>query len=307
MRYFDILKDVLMIAGLLALVAAPGPAAAAEPPVGPSHCFQAAESVNEKLAALGGVVRGPVADDGAPPHVARSPRHCFAKARELWSRVQELRRARKLATAPPPEFPAREVVPADVLEVIRGALAALTELEASFPARRAPPVTAFVAGKAPTDVYYALAEAELRLSQLGGPPLAPADCLRTALEVEAGLDAVRAARKVTTAVAAPVAVAGKRPADCYAQARGLQDDLAKVATGDLALPGGVPVVGARSGEVQPGHVHDLLATALADVGALASKCGAARPAPPPPAAGKTPSDVYAQIVRARLLARSLAR
>lgn len=137
-------------------------------------------------------------------------------------------------------------------------------------------------------------------------PIGPSDCHRMAVGIEAELEALRAARKVTTPAPELVAVTDKKPGDCHTEARGLVDDLAKVATGDLAIEPAITPVAAPAEAAKPGDVHAALVTAESHISAMLAKAGGTKPELPEVVAGKTPSDVYAEIVRARALAQSLA-
>jgi hypothetical protein len=295
--------SALRIMFLLGL--AVGAARAAD--VGPSHCFQAAESLNAKLAALGGEERGPLPDAGAPAAVPRNPRHCFFKALEVFDGVQRLRESKELAPAPLPEVPDGALAPKDVLAVVTAATTSLSELDKAFPSAKTGAEAALVQGKTPGDVFNSLSEAQLRLAKLGAPAFGPSDCFRMAMCAQAELEALRKARNLTEPVADAKTFTGKKPGDCYDQARGLLEDLAKVAASDAKLKvAGIQVPGARSGDVKPGHVLDLLGSATADAAApKAAAGGTDRVRLPAPVHGKTPSDVFAQIARARAMARSL--
>lgn len=293
-------------AWLVAMWSGCSPAMAAEEP-GPSHCFQVAESINVKLAALAGKARDPLVDAGAPPALPRDPRHCWFKAREVFDAVQRLRAQKKLPAAALPAVPGTTLKPKDVLAVAKAALVALVHLDASFPGAKKAEEAPFVTGKTPGDVFASLSEAQLRLESIGAPASGPSDCFQMALCVQAELEAVRTARNVTTPVDDAKPVTGKKPADCYGQARGLLEDLSRIAASDSGLKVRTVAVPAnRTDEVKPGHVLDLLSSATADAAAMMLGCGATDPVQLSPAAtGKTPSDVFAQIGRARALARSL--
>lgn len=293
----------LLVASLFAVSAAYAETTA--PALGPSDCFQVAETVSAWADGLAGHGPAPVTDSGRAARIARNPRHCWFKARELFQNVQKLRSEKRLAPTAEPPVPAGELKPGDVHAMASLALADLRGLQPSFPTAKPPAADATrIDGKKPGDVYYELSDAQLRVINLGAAAFGPSDCYQMAVSLESALEELRAARKVTTAVGAAQPVTGKKPADCYQQARGLLEDLSKI---PLEIPGGVVVVENRTGDIKPGHVLEVLSIAAADVNSLKVKAG--DPAPfkmAPFEGGKTPSDVFAEIARARHLARSLA-
>lgn len=293
----------LLVASLLALSLAH--AETTTPALGPSDCFQVAQTLSIWADGLAGHASAPVTDPGRAARIPRNPRHCYFKARELFLNVQKLRAEKRLAPAAEPPVPAGELKPGDVHAMAALALADLKGLQPTFPAARPPAADASrVDGKKPGDVFYELSDAQLRVLNLGAAAFGPSDCYQMAVSLETALEELRAARKVTTAVGAAQPVTGKKPADCYQQARGLLEDLSKI---PLEIPGGVVVVENRTGELKPGHVLEVLSIAAADVNSLKAKAGDLAPFKIAPfEGGKTPSDVFAQIARARHLARSLA-
>lgn len=134
-------------------------------------------------------------------------------------------------------------------------------------------------------------------------PIGPQHCFQNAMHLQAELDALRAARGVADAVPAAEPVKDKKPADCFQQARGLLEDLGKVGLG--GAPIAVPPT-PKDAPIKPADVNGLLQSALLHVQQMKQKAGStAAVAAPELAVPKTPSDVFAQIVRARHLARSL--
>ena len=268
--------------------------------VGPSHCFQVASSIDARLASFAGDGAIP-ADPGAAAIKDRSPRHCYFKTLELFGAVQSLRKSKGAPALDLPPVPSEELTPAHVHELAQATLLALDSLQYAFRGAKPPPLIPFVEGKKPSDVYAMLARCELRLAKLG-TTFGPSDCYREAGLLERELEVLSAARQVKVTAPPATGLAGKKPADCYAAAHELFAALAPLSKD---IPIQAPA--ARTGELKPAHVLDLLSQALADIHALRIAAGRKDSLRLPElVAGKAPGDVLGRIERAQVLVKGLA-
>ncbi len=114
----------------------------------PSHVYQVVDNVNGELALMheanGSKAK---ADKKAPALTKRRPRHVIQKAREVFLKVQELRKINGLSVNQVPTFPVREVRPADVKEIVAAVLKSVRDLRPKFKITKPSPSIALASGK----------------------------------------------------------------------------------------------------------------------------------------------------------------
>ncbi|MCA8933248.1 MAG: hypothetical protein KDA49_12310 [Rhodospirillaceae bacterium] len=274
--------------------------------VEPVNVLQRVDAMGDQVALLR------LADglDGDLPRVAadhpRMPRHVLQQARNVYQRIAQLRWLNGLETDDLVPVPPREIEPADVLAVVDQARAALSGL--------APVYGVPVVGELPdrrTQAAPANVMAELRslsagLSDLGVPDIVPNDVYRIALALSRHAEGLALARGIEVPPARQPE-GQMRPADVFAEGLLLLEELRQLddATGNR-LPGGVAVIDRPGGTIEPGHVIVLLELTLADLYSLSVALGDERELSYPGAqTGRTPTDVFAQVSRARAILTAL--
>lgn len=291
----------------VAILLAAAPAAAQS--VSPSQVYQLCADINAQLEVYHiANDTTPAADPDRPAVTERAPRHVLQKGREVLLKAQILRMLRGLPEEAPPPMPVREVTPADVKVQVDAALAALRSLSPAFGNPPPPPPSPLVEGKTPADNVVLLNQASLALDGLGVPALMPNDVFRLALTIVSDLEQIRAARGVTQPVTDIDKPVGKKPMDIYQQSYALLVDLKELvdSSPDFAIPKGVILPNRRTAGVKPANVVDMLNYSVAEIAALKAKLGIAKPTElAPPQSGKTPSDSFVVIERARTMVASL--
>lgn len=279
--------------GVAALLALSGQSWAQE--ATPSHVYQVVDDINTELALLleadDSVARK---DETAPALTARKPRHVIQKAREMFLKVQTLRRINGLPATELQPFPVRAIKPADVKGLVSAILTDLRGLREPFAVTNDPEPAALTDGKTPTDVYQNLVGATAAVNSLGVPKVVPNDVYRVALAIVSDLTKIRSARGLTEEIPLKKEATGKKPGQVYELGVQLLERLAELTQNEaFAIPGGVVLPNRREGKITPAHVIDILNNAQAEVVAVKLAVGASEPteviAPP---AGKTPSDVF---------------
>lgn len=278
-------------------------------PITPSHVYQSVDKANAELALLHKANQSNAkADKKAPALTERRPRHVLQKAREVLMKVQALRLINGLPEKTVPPFPVREVLPADVKNVVDRIVADVADLRPVFGVTETAPPSPLPSGKTPTDVYGHLVAAGLQVDGLGIPKSVPNAVYRVALTIISDIEKVRAARGITDPVAMTTGASGKKPKDVFENGVQLLTQIQALTEGnaDFAIPNGVVMPNKRSGKIRPAHVMDLLNNALAEISAIKVKVGATTPTElAPPQSGKTPSNVYDAVTTARAMVETL--
>ncbi len=277
--------------------------------VTPADIFQLSETINAQLDAFHAADASKPEEDAEALAVSdRLPRHVFQKAREVLLKVQELRVLKGLPEQAIPTVEVREVQPADTRKLLDQIVIGLQELRPAFGNPPAPAPVPLVEGKTPTDAYRSLVRASLSLDGLGLPPATPNEVYRVALTIVSDLDKIRAARGVTTPVALPGMVPGKKPVDVYEAGYGLLGDLKNLVETkpDFAIPHGIVLPAKRTGVIKPAHAVEILNIVLGEISAIKAKVGATKPTELAPAqSGKSPSDTLRLLTQARAMVGTL--
>ena len=261
----------------------------------PSHVYQVVDNINAELALLLEADDSTVPVDAtAPALTPRKPRHVIQKAREVFLKVQLLRRINGLPATELQPFPVRAIKPADVKGMVEAVLADLQGLREPFAVSRTAPPAALPEGKTPTDVYGNLVKVSAKIDGLGMPKIVPNDVYRVALAIVSDLEKVRIARGLTDNTVMQEGAKGKKPKEVYELGVQLLERIAALTKNEsFAISGGVVLPNKRQGKITPANVIDILNNVQAEVVAMKLAVGADEPtelvAPP---AGRTPSDVF---------------
>lgn len=301
------MRKLLLVPAVVAAFIAVSPASAQS--VTPSQIFQEAEAINAQLATFHTANASTPTDDPDLQAVTnRLPRHVFQKAREVLLKTQGLRALKGLPEQPIPVVEVREVLPADTIQLLKAISTGLQDLRPAFGNPPQPAPVPLVDGKSPTDAYKAVAKASLSLDGLGLPPATPNEVYRLALTLVSDIDKIRAARGVSAVVPQPDPVSGKKPVDVYEIGYQLLTDLKTLVEGkaDYAVPQGIVLPAKRTGAIKPSHASEMINVLLAEVSSIKAKVGATKPSDlAPPQNGKTPSDTYQVLMRARAMLAGL--
>ncbi|MCK0069367.1 hypothetical protein [Kordiimonas laminariae] len=239
----------------------------------------------------------------------KRPRHVYQKAREVFLKVQVLRRLNGLDEMRLPEAPTSEVTPANVRDLVYASRDGLQEL---YPLYWIAEVSVEVPKKnnaSPTDVYQGLQGVSQLVDALGIPPVVPNDVYRIAQVIEQDMGKLYAARMGQAySGSLPEPASGKSPKDVYEAEMAFLADLKAFTESaeNAAIPAGISIPPQFEGRITPGRVLEIANSVLAEVGSLKVLAGAdMRQELPEPPAGRTPSNVYDRIVTAHQLLRAL--
>lgn len=278
----------------------------------PSHVFQLTETIVRELESFqqaAQVTSSPVVDVPA----GAKPRHVLQKAREVYLRLQALRRLKGLNNEGDPLLTVRVVTPENVLQLVSQIRAGTEELKAVYPDSPDPKEVVFERGKTPGDVYANLAIIGNMLESLGSPPLNQNDVYRIVATLTDDLETIRITGGKRCDKAEPdVAIDENRTvtdADVYALATELQSvvNLIREKNGADAMPE-IPAPHPGPEDPSPAEVLDLLNILLADVGKLKADLGIARPTVLTlEVSGKTTADVYHAVSEALLTGKCILR
>lgn len=268
----------------------------------PSDVYRVVDAINADLA-LFHDASGLTAAEIENQHglIPRRPRHVLQKAREVMVKVQLLRKINGLPNTEMPIMPARDIRPSDVLRLVERIHEDLAELRPIFGVSGPPETIEKPRGKTASDVYHSLHHVSAQLDQLGIPRVVPNDVYRVALTVLHSLEEIGFSRGLPALPSRRHSAADKHPADAYAMGMMLFSALRKltVENPELSIPGGIEILEAYDGQIEPAHVMDLLNNILADIAAIKERAGIDGPIEfAPQQAGKTPTHVYGALVSA---------
>lgn len=290
----------------LLLLLFPGPASAQQ--VTPNHVYQVAEEIWLDLERMheANFTKAATAPAETRP---RRPRHVLQKATEVYRKVQMLRFVNGLDTDALPPLAVTEVTPGDVNDLVIQVRDGLKGLHGAYGLEAPLPEVPLPSGRSPTDVYNRLLQIEASLDGLGLPPVVPNDVYRLAETLRRELLLLTGGSLSDQPDPRDMGKeAQKTPADAYAEAQALLDDLRAVAgSGPLAVPGGIVPPDVRPAPIRPGDVLHQISVILAEVSALKVVARVRDPMKQAPfEGGITPNEVWNSLTLSRELAAGLA-
>lgn len=226
-------------------------------------------------------------------HKDRKPRHALQKARELYLKVQALRKSKGMPLNQLPQFAVKAVTPGDVGDLMSKVLSDLIALRVEY--ETAPAAAAIlVDGKSPSDVYANSADISVSIDALDIASVVPNDAFRLAITINNDLTDMRKFKGITKPIAKITASKGKNPGQVLAKVHELFAKLQKLSSmPGNEVKGGIVAPSIPKGTITPSIVLDAQNNILADIGAIKFAVGVKTPtkiAAQP--SGKTPSDVF---------------
>lgn len=277
----------------------------------PTEAFQRAEYLGQIVERLlhSDLQESVLAKD--PALSPSRPRHVLRMANYTYENIQFLRSLNGLSEGKPIKTSAKEVVPADVIDILDAAiegaraLGTIYKVDLSF---AAPPISS---KKKPDDVLARLRAVNDSLKKLGAPLTLPNDVYRISLGINEQAKSMTKAGGISVTEQAEK-VGKAKPADALDEVFNLIHDLEKLSASNekYALPNGVAIPPApKLGKpVTPTNV--LLATqfALADVYSINVSSGHKTDLELPPIqAGRNPADVKNILAEARVHIKALTQ
>lgn len=239
-------------------------------------------------------------------HSARKPRHVLQKAREVFLKVQLLRKSKGLSENKLAPFEVKNVTPGDVGDLMDKVLKDLQGLRVEYETE-APTAVALVDGKSPSDVYANTADISVSIDALDIASVVPNDAYRIAMTINNDLELIRKAKGITKFIVMPTASKGKSPFDVLNKVHEVFAKLKKLsAQQGFEVKGGIEAPSIPKGKVSPAIVLDAQNNALADIGAIKKSAGVKAPTQVvEQPSGKTPSDVFDATSRAIAIINSM--
>lgn len=238
----------------------------------------------------------------------RLPRHVFAKLCEIDAKLATLQFLNGIEAGPGLVIPASQITPSDVFAGLEQLEIRLDSLRDVYSVSERPAPSPLPTGTKPTDVYKRLLRISVLIDALNVPATVPNDVYRIAETVMGQVQILARAVGVDDAGTEVMQMSTYGPADVFAKAIVLSEDLARLAASreDLAPGGGVVVPVLPEGVIKPGNVRDGLNVVLADILEMRVRAGASEPvAQVGDPVGKTPTDVYYKLEEAQLLVEQI--
>lgn len=238
----------------------------------------------------------------------RFPRHVFQKGREVFIKVQQLRYINGLSVNEVPAIPTQQVMPKNVKVMMEHILQDIRDLRSAYAVMKEIEPAAKVSGKSPTKVYENISRVNALVSSLNIPSIVPNDVYRLITTVNNVIRDILTTQKVTVAGISISPSENKQPKDVFQETLKLISQVNGLCQlkDIFCISGGVVAPIQLSGRIRPAEVLELMNNLLADVVQIKINLGdqSANPLAPDPS-GKTPSNVFDEVSRARALIRLL--
>jgi len=230
------------------------------------------------------------------------PSHVYQKALEVLEKISRHRiKIIKTGGITVPRFPGRDITPSEVFSVVvrlRQELALLVPKGREEPAERGQPLLTI---KVPSDVYAALSEVSIALEEtLGLRGITPSEVFVRSQQVVDLVLFLRKSQSLPLDVAKPLRTQGKLPNHAL---QAVHELLRKIGIAEQNLwmkPLIQPVVPRRV--ITPSDVYDAMGVTMAELQRIQFRLGLEREFPlPQPLRGKSPDDVIQNTVWASTL------
>lgn len=237
----------------------------------------------------------------------RQPRHVWQKAHAALTKMQQLQKKEGLVRIDLPPLYLRDAAPADVIELIRLLHKSALGLREHYHNTASIKDVPLRHGKIPSDVYSNLTLINSMLDNLVGAPVIPSDVHQIVRSVNEALQQIYHQENTPIPPFTYPEVSGKTPRNVYILAHETHADLKAFHSRKLFdITGGIPLLTRKGGLITPRDVLHIARAILADLQAIGSIVGLADTIELAPyISGKTPSDVYAELLKTRTMIRGL--
>ena len=305
----------ILIPGLLAIVASPGVASAAEESnwfeslldrskanaeegqnnVTPSHVFRATKDVIAEIE----VLRRELGVDDYPVEAElpedRAPVHVYAKTLEVLSKVSRVQRRFGVTPGEVGQIPIKEIDPGDVLRSVNGILDEVRRIKTQMVIETEIEPAELVGSKTASMVYKNLADASFLLDGLRGRPLTPTDVFGSAVAILDEMELIAAKLRVPLRLDPPVVEGSKKPRDVAQQVLRATYKVVNLQTRLGMDASAVPTL--TLVRVTPSEVYDATNILMAEMNRIKVHLEINLPREPrPDARNKKPEDVFGQVM-----------
>jgi hypothetical protein len=299
-----LLKSVLVIMFCLSLLTLKGVSANT---VTPSHVFQVALDLEAELHLLH------KASYSAPSVYrvkveARQPRHVYQKAREAYTKVQQLKFIHGLNARPIPTIPTEEVTPSDVKGIVTQVLFEIRTIKQRIGVEWQIEHALLPQGKKPTDVYVQMNVVSSLISQLDIPSVLPNEVYQVALSMIDALQSIHTKKGTGKQFKIKHTSSHKAPADVYQVVVRLYPLLNQLCESSktYCIKGGAIQPFHKKNKIAPSNVLAILNDLFADVASIKVAIGDNSPTNvAEQQSGKTPSNVYDALIIAEKMILAL--
>lgn len=263
--------------------------------ISPSHVYQNTEKLVAEVNLLRNHKNKTELARTAGVQIKKTPLHVYGKCIEVVEKVIRLQEIAGTKKSVLPVIPMRAVKPAEVFACTSTALEGLIAIKNKWNITENASEPPFVEGKTPSHVYRNMWQVSYLLDALVGQ-ISPSNVFRNAQLVQEELKIIAKTQGLKLSGTTPASIDGKVPRDVLLQCFKGLTKLKKVAR-QLGLKG-IKVPKVPSGtKILPSDVYDCTNMHLAELHSLKLHLNLTeRSQPVAVPSGKTPSDVYAQMV-----------
>lgn len=261
----------------------------------PSEVFRAVQDLTAEIT----VLRDEFGVYDFPPEAEaqedRAPVHVYAKTLEVLSKVIGVQQRFGVPAGAARQIPFKEIESGDVLANVQHIIDEVREFKVHMVIEREIEPATLVEGQTASSVYKSLADASFLLDGLRGRPLTPDDVYQNCTYILDEMERVAEALGVSFEAELPEVEDAKRPKDVAQQVLRATYKMINLQTRLGMDASGVP--GLTLVRVTPSEVFDSTNMLLAEMARIKLHLDIDAPREERPAPrGKTPSDVFAQVL-----------
>lgn len=306
----------ILIPGLFAVLAIPGPASAAEESnwfqslfdsseaaeaevngdrVTPSHVYRATmdllaeiEILREELGIYDYPVEAELQED-------RAPVHAYAKTLEVLWKVSHIQRRFGVSPAEVGQIPVKQITASDVYRSVNGIIDQIRRIKTQMVITSEIQPAELVGGKTASQVYQNLADASSLLDGLRGRPLTPTDVYANVLAILDDMELIATKLRVPLELDPPPVNGRKRSSDVAQQVLRATYKVINLQTRLGMDASAVPTL--TLVRVTPAEVYDATSMLMAEMNRIKVHLGINLPRQSrPDPRNKRPEDVFAQVM-----------
>lgn len=227
----------------------------------PNHVYQAVDNLANNITEIRSHLN--VENNARQPgvQIAKTPLHAYTKGLEVYEKVIRFKESRNISTKPLPILPNKNVLPADVLQLVKNISIELKQVSNQLGVKYTDSAP-LPSGKTPSDVYENMWRTSYLMDGLTGA-ISPRYVYRNTLRIEKALDKIAEKMRVSVAVESPALPQNKKPLD--ANIEGFKVLYKLVALEKKLNMTPLRVSGFPAGNISPSDVYDTTNNILAEL------------------------------------------
>lgn len=227
----------------------------------PNHVYQAVDNLADNIVVIRNHLN--VEQNSRQPgvQIAKTPLHAYTKGLEVYEKVIRFKQSRNISTKPLPILPNKNVLPADVLQLVKNISSELKDVSNQLGVKYTESAK-LPSAKTPSDVYENMWRTSYLMDGLTGA-ISPRYVYRNTLRIEKSLNVIAEKLGVSLNVTGGDVPKGKKPLD--ANIEGFKVLYKLVALEKKLKMTPLRVSGFPAGNISPSDVYDTTNNILAEM------------------------------------------